>query len=84
MKNLERFMKALANRRRIEIVRFLYSKKKATVGEVSGHIKLSFKSTSRHINILKAAEIIDGDQVGLSIYYYLNDTSNPVIRHIIG
>jgi len=40
-------LKALANRRRILIVRYLRVVKEAVVGGIADKIKLSFKSTSR-------------------------------------
>jgi len=83
MKNIEQLMKALANRRRIEIVRYIYKNKKITVGEIAQHIKLSFKSTSRHLTILKSAEIIEGEQISLSVFYSLREPVHPIVKILI-
>ena len=83
MRKLERLMKALANRRRMEIIRYLFQHKKSTVGILSEHLKLSFKSTSKHLGSLKSTEIIDGEQSGLSIYYSLSEPIHPIVKLII-
>ncbi|MDE2078986.1 MAG: winged helix-turn-helix transcriptional regulator [Patescibacteria group bacterium] len=66
---LERVLKALANRRRIAIVRYLKTRKEAVVGDVASEIKLSFKSTSHHLAILSAAGILEKEQRSLNMYY---------------
>ena len=83
MKKFERFMKSLANRRRLEIVKYLSQHKKCTVGILAEQIKLSFKSTSKHLAVLKSADIIDGEQTGLSVYYSLSEPVHPITKIII-
>ena len=83
MKNIEYLMKALANRRRIEIIGYVYKNKKATVGVLAEHLKLSFKSTSKHMSVLKSAEIVDGEQISLSIFYFLNKPIHPIVMFLI-
>ncbi len=62
MKKLERTLKALANKRRFAILRFLKKEKEATVGYIAGEMSLSFKATSKHIGILAAADIVEKEQ----------------------
>lgn len=68
-KELERQLKALANSRRLAIIKFLLKNKKAKVGEVADAIKLSFKSTSRHLVLLANAGIIDSEKRSLEVHY---------------
>ncbi|MEX2033475.1 MAG: metalloregulator ArsR/SmtB family transcription factor [Candidatus Colwellbacteria bacterium] len=82
MREMERVLKALANKRRLAIVKYLKKHREASVGELAGAIKLSFKSTSRHLNILTAADILDKDQRSLQVFYRLSDTL-PSIAGII-
>ena len=83
-KELERSLKALASRRRLSIVRFVKNKKEATVGEIADNIKLSFKSTSRHLNVLFAANILEKEQRSLRVFYRLSgDLPDPVRRIIL-
>lgn len=69
MKELEKTLKALANRRRLAILKHLKDNPGASVGEIARAIKLSFKSTSKHLSKLTAADILDRDQKGLSMFY---------------
>lgn len=69
--HLERTLKALANRRRLAILGHLKRQPEATVGEIAGAIKLSFKSTSKHLAILATADMVDRDQRSLQMYYRL-------------
>ncbi len=73
---LERTLKALANRRRLAILEYLKRQPEATVGEVSSAIKLSFKSTSKHLAILAAADMVERDQRSLQMYYRLAEAKS--------
>lgn len=77
MKELEKPLKALANRRRLAIVKYLKQNREASVGEIAGAIKLSFRATSKHLGILAAADILDKEQRSLTVYYRL---ANPLPR----
>jgi len=68
-KELERIMKALANRRRLSIVSFLKKRKEATVGDIAEEIKLSFRSTSKHLGVLTMAGILEREQRSIQMYY---------------
>ncbi len=69
MKQYEKILKALANRRRLAIIKYLKQKKEAAVTEISGAIALSFKATSRHLAVLYNAEILEKNQRSLAVYY---------------
>ena len=71
MKELEKPLKALANRRRLGIVKYLKQNREASVGEIAGAIKLSFRATSKHLGILAAADILDKEQRSLTVHYRL-------------
>jgi DNA-binding transcriptional ArsR family regulator len=85
MRNLERTLKALANRRRLAIVAYLKKEREAPVGEIAGEIELSFKATSKHLRVLAAADIVEHDQRSLQMYYRLTPTNaqTPAARAII-
>jgi DNA-binding transcriptional ArsR family regulator len=68
----ERVLKALANRRRLTIVRFLKKRRDASVGEIAEEIKLSFKATSKHLGVLAGADIVDREQRSLNMFYSLS------------
>ena len=74
MKELERSLKALGNRRRLTILKYLKGKKEASVGEIASEIHLSFKSTSKHLGVLAAVDIVDKNQRSLQVFYQLSKT----------
>ena len=80
MKETEKLLKALANSRRLAIVRFLNTSRKATVGDVATQIKLSFKATSKHLGILRAADVVDREQVNLHMVYCLARPMHKILK----
>ena len=83
MKDLEKIFKAFANRRRLAILKYLKNKKEASVADVSENINLSFKATSKHLNILAAIDVIEKDQRSLQVFYSLSAAPKPVIQRLI-
>lgn len=83
MRNLERILKALANRRRLAIVNHLKNHREAIVGELADAIKLSLKATSKHLAVLRAVDIVDREQRSLLVYYRLADDLSRPIRTIL-
>ena len=83
MKDLERNLKALANGRRLAIVRYLRRVKKASVTDIAGEIKLSFKSTSRHLSVLANAGIVTKEQVGLEMIHSLSEQRHQIASEVL-
>ncbi|MBI2592571.1 MAG: winged helix-turn-helix transcriptional regulator [Candidatus Colwellbacteria bacterium] len=83
MKELERVLKALANRRRLAILKYLKQNREAAVGEIASEIKLSFKATSKHLRILDSLDIVERDQKSLQMFYRLAPNQKPAVRHIL-
>lgn len=83
MKELEKTLKALANKRRLAIVKYIKHKREASVGDIASNIKLSFKATSKHLNILFAAGILEKDQRSLQMFYQLDPIQKPAAKAII-
>jgi DNA-binding transcriptional ArsR family regulator len=83
MNDLEKKFKALANRRRLAILSYLKKHKEASVAEIADVIKLSFKATSKHLNILNAVGIAEKDQRSLYVFYCLNPNLESRLRKII-
>jgi len=82
MKELERILKALANKRRLAIVKHLKKAKEATVGDIAGEIQLSFKATSKHLGILSAVDILEREQRSLQVWYKISSAPHPVAKYI--
>ncbi|KKU68526.1 MAG: Regulatory protein ArsR [Parcubacteria group bacterium GW2011_GWA2_47_16] len=82
-KKLERILKATANRRRFNILAHLKKEKELTVGEISEHLNLSFKSTSRHLSVLFAADLVEKTQRSSEVFYRLGDNLHPTVLEIL-
>ncbi len=78
-KEIEQIMKALANKRRAHILTVLAKEKKLAVGEISKRIKLSFRSTSKHLTLMYKAGIVDREQASLVVYYRI-ERAHPVVK----
>ncbi len=83
LKEYEKILKALANKRRLEILKYLKSEKKASVGDIAEKINLSFKSTSRHLSVLLSIDLVENEQKGLSVFYSLTSRFHSIAKTII-
>ncbi len=83
MQSLERTLKALANGRRIAAVKYLRGGKSASVSALADVIKLSFKSTSRHLAILTGAGILEKKQVGLEMMHSLAKDRHQLVNDVL-
>lgn len=83
MKETERILKALANKRRLAIVKILRNQKEATVSEIASNIRLSFRATSKHLLILFNVDILDKEQRSLQMFYRLSDQIPKLALQVI-
>lgn len=83
VQQLEKVLKALANRRRLAILEYLKYREEANVGMIAKHIDLSFKATSRHLRVLFNADILDRTQRSLEQYYRLADVPHAALTPIL-
>lgn len=83
MKNLERTIKAFANKRRLAILKYLKQEKEASVSDIAKEISLSFKSTSKHLAILLAVDIVEKEQRSLQMFYRLSAIQKPAAKYIL-
>ena len=82
IRDVERIIKALANARRLSIIKFLSNRKQASVGQAAEHIKLSFKSTSNHLLIMAAADILERKQTSTTVLYSLRIPVSQLVKSI--
>jgi len=83
MKKMERILKALANQRRLAILKYLKENKESPVAEIAEEIDLSFKATSKHLGVLSAADIVEKEQRSLQMFYRLSDNQQLPAKYII-
>ncbi|OGM03232.1 hypothetical protein A2115_02645 [Candidatus Woesebacteria bacterium GWA1_41_8] len=82
-RELERALKALANKRRLAIVALLKKSNTNDVGGIADHLKISFKATSKHLGILTSADILEREQRSLQAFYSINKDAPEVAKKII-
>jgi DNA-binding transcriptional ArsR family regulator len=82
-KELEKIFKSLANKRRIAILKFLKKSNRVSVGEIAQAIKLSFKATSKHLMILLNADILEKEQEGLVVFYFISKNVRSIVARLL-
>jgi len=82
MKKLEYLLKALASRRRLEIIKFLL-KGEYDVSQIAEHLNLSFRATSQHLRVLDRSDVIEARQEGTHVFYRLSKPYNQLVRTVI-
>ena len=68
---LQQTLKALSDPTRREILNLLKHGKKSA-GEISDHFDITAAAISRHLSVLKEADLIDDARDGKYIFYELN------------
>ena len=68
---LQQTLKALADPTRREILNLLKQGKKSA-GEISDHFDITAAAISRHLSVLKEADLIEDARDGKYIFYELN------------
>ena len=68
---LQQTLKALADPTRREILNLL-KKGKLSAGEITDHFDITAAAISRHLSVLKDADLIDDTRDGKYIFYELN------------
>lgn len=66
-------LQALADPTRHEILNLL-KQSRMSAGEISNHFSISGAAVSRHLSVLKEADLIRDEREGKYIYYELNAT----------
>lgn len=66
-------LQALADPTRREILN-LIKQSRMSAGEISNHFSISGAAVSRHLSVLKEADLIRDEREGKYIYYELNAT----------
>ena len=77
---MSKVFKALSDETRREILKLL-SKKDMSAGEISDHFNMSKPSISKHLEILREAELISSERKGQFIIYCINTS---VIQEVLG
>lgn len=79
---MERQLKVLANRRRLAILNLLRRKREMSVSDIAEAIRLSFTSTSKHLNMLERAAFVEKEQRSLNVFYRIAQPAPPIYRAV--
>ena len=82
-KELEKVLKSLANRRRVAILKYLKRVNRASVGDVAHEINLSFRATSKHLAVLFNADVLEKEQTGLMMVYFISKVRHPLVLKLL-
>lgn len=83
IQKLERQLKAMANRRRLEILSCIKKHKHVHVGAIAKEVDLRIFSTSQHLRILRNAGIVDFKKQGPAVHYFLCEEQVGPVRFIL-
>ncbi len=83
MKEKEKIFKALANQRRLQILLFLNKRNSAVVDDIARHLRLSIKSTSKHLKVLTNADFLDWEARGPNHLYFLSEKQQEYIKLVL-
>ncbi|MDP3986169.1 MAG: helix-turn-helix domain-containing protein [Candidatus Veblenbacteria bacterium] len=80
---LERWFRVLGNRKRLDILRLLERRKSLSVTDVALGIKLSLKSTHKHLHQLLQTGFLDKERKQFNVHYRLADELTPLHRYLL-
>lgn len=83
MADLDKELKAMANKRRLAVISYLKKHKEASVSEIAEVINLSLKATSKHLMILASRDILEKEQRSLQMFYSLSKRQSKLISSIL-
>lgn len=77
---MSKAFKALSDKTRREILKML-NEKDMNAGEIAEHFNMSKPSISKHLDILREAELISSEKRGQFVIYSINTS---VIKEVLG
>lgn len=83
IKNIEKIIKALADKNRLRMVYLLNEKQDLCVCEITDIIGLSQPTISSHLRLLENADLIESDKDGLWVNYNINSRSGLFSRKLV-
>lgn len=80
---LERHFRAVANRRRLEILQILQRQAPLPLYQIAAKIGLSVKTTNKHLNQLLHTGFVTKSRQGLFVIYRLEDEAKPLVTKLL-
>jgi DNA-binding transcriptional ArsR family regulator len=83
MRDVERRLKALASRPRLQILQYLKKHKTASVTDVAQAFNLSLATVSRHLLRLANLDIVVSQRRSQAVYYRISLAQDPLVAHVL-
>ncbi len=81
-RQLERIVKGFANHRRIQILQLLEKTPELSVQEISGQLKINFKTASEHIRRLALAGLVLKRNQGANVRHKPSDLGKIILKFL--
>ena len=82
MKYAIKIFKAVSNEKRIKILRLLNKYAKLSVSQISDKLEMTLITVSRHLEKLRAVDLVNFQREGAKIYYSLAKPKNFLVKTI--
>lgn len=80
---ISKILKALGNERRLKIICFLKKSREASVSDVAGYLRISLRSTSKHLIVLNNVGIVEKEQRSKMVFYRLSRNHSSYIKEVV-
>jgi len=80
---LERHFRAVANRKRLEILLLLNRQAPLPLYQIATKVRLSVKSTNKHLSQLLHTGFVAKNRQGLFVLYRLEDEAKPLVTKLL-
>lgn len=81
-RQMERIVKGFSNHRRIEMLALLMKEPELSVAQVSGRLKINFKTASEHIRRLAIAGLVLKRSDGNNVRHKLSDRGEAILKFL--
>lgn len=75
--------KAVANEKRVKILRLLLKEKELSVEEIAQRLKIGYKTVSSHLQRLINVNLVKRYQKGLFVFYSINEDKTKIYNSAI-
>lgn len=83
LRSLEKLYKAVANKRRLALLQILSRHRDLSVMDLADKIKLTFRSTSKHLQVLAGEGLVEPIRSGTYVAYRISSNLAPAQRRLL-
>ena len=83
MQIITKIFKALANEKRLKILKLLLCNNEMTVSEITDELKMPFTTISRHLEKLRTVDLVKFRESGLNLYYSIGPPESRLKKTLI-